>query len=447
VNVRGVVRLAIASGVARIVVAVLWGPSFSNDADRYTQLDGGGVAIDWTGSLGSPAPLTQIVWHLPHDLAITVQGTVAGAAWGLLAVVIANFADRWRWASLVAFLTIGVTWTPMLLTFDAMPLTDSLALAGASLVLAVTIDRVVARQPVMTQTAGEVLAVSGLLMSIASRPVNVIALAPLAFMTVVWCSRGLARRRLLAAGALSIVSLYAVGLTANSETGTNEENRAQNRLAMRASAAYLAAATDMGMPECSSLSHDDLIRGAEASYTSIGIGPIRQQLILPGDQDARDDALRAVKKADCPELHLWTASGGFDTLGPVWRAPVSHIRLFLLDQVGLFTPYSHDERVPIGLRLVDPVIWLSASLVAAGVALRRWFARLRGHQSRLGWGRPEAVIGGVTAFSWLLHQIVNWLADPLDMARHFLPVTTMLPFLLITLTLGSGRDSEHTEIA
>jgi hypothetical protein len=203
----------------------------------------------------------------------------------------------------------------------------------------------------------------------------------------------------------------------------------------------------MGMPECSSPSHDDLIRGAEASYTSIGIGPIRQQLILPGDQDARDDALRAVKKADCPELHLWTASGGFDTLGPVWRAPVSHIRLFLLDQVGLFTPYSHDERVPIGLRLVDPVIWLSASLVAAGVALRRWFARLRAHRSRLGWGRPEAVIGGVTAFSWLLHQIVNWLADPLDMARHFLPVTTMLPFLLITLTLGSGRDSEHTEIA
>ena len=132
-----------------MVVAILWGPSFSNDADRYTQLTGGGVDIDWTGSLGSPAPLTQIVWHLPHDLAIAVQSIVAGFAWGLLAVVIASLAKRWRWARPTAYFTIAVTWTPMLLTFDAMPLTDSLALAGASLVLSVTIDRFVADQPVL----------------------------------------------------------------------------------------------------------------------------------------------------------------------------------------------------------------------------------------------------------------------------------------------------------
>ena len=430
-----------------MVVAILWGPSFSNDADRYTQLTGGGVDIDWTGSLGSPAPLTQIVWHLPHDLAIAVQSIVAGFAWGLLAVVIASLAKRWLWARPTAYFTIAVTWTPMLLTFDAMPLTDSLALAGASLVLSVTIDRFVADQPVMSRRIADVLAISGVLMSVASRPVNVIALAPLAFMTVVWFGSGPASRRVLTGSALGVVSLYAILLVANSETGANEENRAQNRLAMRASAEYLAAASAMGMPECSSPSPEDLIRGAEASYTRIGFGPIQQQLILPGDQDARDEALRAVKKADCPELHLWTSSGGFDTLGPVWRAPATHLRLFYLDQVGLLTPYSHDERLPIGLRLIDPVLWLTASTLAAAVVARRWARRLIGRRPRLGWRRPRAVVGLVTACSWSLHEIVNWLADPLDMARHFLPVTTMLPFLLVALTLDSERSVARWRIA
>ena len=446
-STNGVIRLAIASGVARLVVAVLWGPSFSNDAGRYTQLTGGGVDIDWTGSLGSPAPLTQVVWHLPHDLAIAVQSIVAGCSWGLLAVVIANLRDLWARAHQLAFLALAVTWSPMLLTFDAMPLTDSLALAGASLVLAITIDRVVAERPVMTHRIGDALAVFGVLMSVASRPVNVLALAPLAFMTVVWCGSGPVSRRVLTGSALGIVSLYAVFLVANSETGTNEENRAQNRLAMRASAEYLAAASDMGMPECSSPSPDELIRGAETSYTRIGFGPLQQQLILPGDQDDRDEALRAVKKAECPELHVWTSSGGFDTLGPVWRAPATHLRLFYLDQVGLLTPYSHDERLPIGLRLIDPVLWLTASTLAAAVVARRWVTRLIGRRPRLGWNRPRAVVGVVTACSWFLHETVNWLADPLDMARHFLPVTTMLPFLLITLTLGSEQSDGPVHIA
>jgi len=41
--------------------------------------------------------------------------------------------------------------------------------------------------------------------------------------------------------------------------------------------------------------------------------------------------------------------------------------------------------------------------------------------------------GIVIAAAWALHEIVNWLADPLDLARHFLPVTTMLPFALLAL--------------
>ena len=73
-------RLAIASGVARVVVAVLWGPSFSNDSGRYTQLGGGGVDIDWLGKDANPAPLTQLVWHPPHDLAVALQAAASAVA-------------------------------------------------------------------------------------------------------------------------------------------------------------------------------------------------------------------------------------------------------------------------------------------------------------------------------------------------------------------------------
>ena len=429
---RKLVRLAAASGLARLVVAVLWGPSFSNDADRYTQLDGGGVAIDWTGSLGSPAPLTQLVWHLPHDLAIAVQSIVASVSWGLLAISIGRLRSTWRYATALAFFALAVTWSPMLLTFDAMPLTDSLALAGASLVLAVLIDRTVSPRALLVGPAGNMIALSGLLMSIASRPVNLIALAPMVSIAVIWRTPASTRRRWLSAVFTLAFTVYGVALVANSETGTNEENRAQNRLAMRASPDYLAAAEDMGMPECSSPSHDDLISGAEASYSTFGIGPLRQQLILPGDQDARDDALRAVKEAPCPELHAWTSTGGFDTLGPLWRAPGTHLRLFLLDQVGLLTPYSHDERLPIPLRMLDPVLWLGATLFSLAVATRAWVRGLARsdapEQRRFGFSA-----GIVIAAAWALHEIVNWLADPLDLARHFLPVTTMLPFALLAL--------------
>ncbi|MGA0231097.1 MAG: hypothetical protein ACO3L8_09985, partial [Ilumatobacteraceae bacterium] len=108
-STRGVIRLAVASGLARMVVAVLWGPSFSNDSGRYTNLDGGGVAIDWLGRDANPAPLTQIIWHLPHDLAILVQAAISGACWGLLAVVIRRSADG-RGSQIMAGAALGASW-------------------------------------------------------------------------------------------------------------------------------------------------------------------------------------------------------------------------------------------------------------------------------------------------------------------------------------------------
>ena len=432
-------RLAAASGLARLVVAVLWGPSFSNDAGRYTKLEGGGVDIDWLGTDSSPAPLTQIIWHLPHDAAIAVQAMVSGLAWGLLAVVVLRLSDHWRRAPILALGALLASWTPMMVTYDAMPLPDSIAYSGSMALLAGLIDRSVSPQPILSARHSFIVMVAGLFAAVASQPVNIVPLVPLVGVSALLGWRARPRLSAVALGVVMVIGLYAVVASSNATSGQPEENRTQNRLAIRASDAYLDVAEELGMPRCDSPSRADLIAGAEASYSTFGIGPLKQQIILPRDQVARDTALRAVKAADCPALHQWTRSGEFDMFTPVLRLPLLHLRLFALDQVAMFTPFSPDERVPLGIRFIDPVLWLATSVGTGMLLLNRWFTALRRPERRLGWIRPEAALGSVAALSWFIYQALNWMAEPMDLARHLLPVTIMLPFLAAAFTLGRGR--------
>ena len=440
-------RLAIASGVARIVVAVLWGPSFSNDAGRYTQLGGGGVDVDWLGKNANPAPLTQLIWHLPHDLAIALQAAVSGLAWGLLAAVVARRPTRGRAASTIAYFAIAVSWTPMIITYDAMPLPDSIAYSGAIILLAAVIDRVWFDRSLAPHVWSSTALVIGLLLAVTSQPVNLVPLAPLALISIMTSERLASRRSMLTILSIGIITLFGLIAAANATSGQPEENRTQDRLAMRASDTYLDIAEDLGMPLCEKPSRQDLIDGAIASYSSFGIGPLRQQVILPRDQTARDSALRAVKAADCPALHEWTRSGSFDMWTPVLRAPGLHLHLFLLDQTAMFAPFSPDERVPTPIRLIDPVLWLTVSVIVTLRVLGRWTRAILDASRRRGWRRPEAALGATAASSWFVYQVLNWMAEPLDLPRHLLPVTLMLPFLAFALACDQAPSPGDEQIA
>ncbi len=440
-------RLAIASGVARIVVAVLWGPSFSNDSGRYTQLGGGGVDIDWLGKDANPAPLTQLVWHLPHDLAIALQAAVSGLAWGLLAVIIARLPSRRRAARAAAHFAIAVSWTPMIVTYDAMPLPDSIAYSGAVILLAAVIDRVSFERSLVPSVWSSTALVTGLLLAVTSQPVNLVPLAPLAIISIMTSDRLVSRRSMLTIVSIGIITVFGLIAASNATSGQPEENRTQNRLAIRASDAYLDIAEDLGMPACEEPSRQDLIDGAIASYSSFGIGPLRQQVILPRDQTARDSALRAVKAADCPALHEWTRSGDFDMWTPVVRDPILHLRLFLLDQVAMFAPFSPDERVPTPIRLIDPVLWLAVTIIVMFRLSARWARTTFDTSRRRGWRRPEVALSATAASSWFVYQVLNWMAEPLDLPRHLLPVTLMLPFLAFALTCDQAPSSGKEQIA
>ena len=440
-------RLAIASGAARIVVAVLWGPSFSNDSGRYTQLGGGGVDIDWLGQDANPAPLTQLVWHLPHDLAITLQSAVSGLAWGLLAAVIASLSERRRAARAIAFFAIAVSWTPMIVTYDAMPLPDSIAYSGAVILLAAVIDRVSFERSLVPSVWSSTALVTGLLLAVTSQPVNLVPLAPLAIISIMTSDRLVSRRSMLTIVSIGIITVFGLIAASNATSGQPEENRTQNRLAIRASDAYLDIAEDLGMPACDEPSRQDLIDGAIASYSSFGIGPLRQQVILPRDQTARDSALRAVKAADCPALHEWTRSGDFDMWTPVVRDPILHLRLFLLDQVAMFAPFSPDERVPTPIRLIDPVLWLAVTIIVMFRLSARWARATFDTSRRRGWRRPEVALSATAASSWFVYQVLNWMAEPLDLPRHLLPVTLMLPFLAFALADDQAPSLGNEQIA
>ena len=432
-STNGVIRLAIASGVARLVVAVLWGPSFSNDAGRYTRVDGGGVAIDWLGRDANPAPVTQLLWHLPHNLAIAIQSMVAGFAWGLLAVVITRGRNG-RAGQLAPVVAILASWTPMMITYDAMPLPDSVAYSGAILLLASVIDRVASDIPLLTAATSSTAMVIGLALAVGSQPVNLVPLAPLAVVAILFTDRVRSRRSVVSLALILTVVTFGLVAASNATSGQPEENRTQNRLTLRASTTYLDIAKDLGMPICEHPSREEMIDGARASYSSFGIGPLRQQIILPRDQPARDSALRALKAADCPALHEWTRSGAFDMWTPVLRAPGSHLRLFLLDQAAMFAPFSPDERVPTPIRLIDPVLWLCVTIAVAGCLATRWIRAVRRPVMRRGWRRAEAAIGLTAVASWFAFQVLNWMAEPLDLPRHLLPVTLILPFLAFALT-------------
>ena len=429
------------------MVAVLWGPSFSKDSGRYTNLDGGGVAVDWLGRDANPAPLTQIIWHLPHDLAILVQAAVSGACWGLLAVVIRHSANG-RGSQIVAGAAIAASWTPMMITYDAMPLPDSVAYSGSMLLVAAVIDRVRSGKRFLTGAWSPTAVVVGLLLAVASQPVILVPLAPLAVIALlVTDERPRSRQSLVAFALIGGVAAFGLIAAANATSGQPEENRTQNRLAMRASETYLDIAEDVGMPTCEHPSREDIIDGANASYSSFGIGPLRQQIILPRDQPARDNALRALKAADCPALHEWTRSGTFDMWTPVLRAPGLHLRLFLLDQTAMFAPFSPDERVPTVIRLLDPVAWLAMTFAVVIWLSSRWIRAVANSKNRRGWRRAEAALGVTAASSWFVYQVLNWMAEPLDLPRHLLPVTLMLPFLAFALTRDPMPSSTDDRIA
>ena len=132
---------------------------------------------------------------------------------------------------------------------------------------------------------------------------------------------------------------------------------------------------------------------------------------------------------------------------PVLRAPGLHLRLFLLDQTAMFAPFSPDERVPTVIRLIDPVVWLAVTFAVVIWLSSRWIRAVANPKNRRGWRRAEAALGVTAASSWFIYQALNWMAEPVDLPRHLLPVTLMLPFLTFALTRDPMPSSTDGRIA
>jgi len=440
--------------VLRVFVVALIGPTFAPDSSRY--LKEGLLALDLTGADGSPAPLVQLVWLTPIPLPVLIQATASGVCWGLLALAVSRIPASGR-VALAGFLIVtAFSWLPMVVSFDTLALTDSLSISGLVLAMASVIAGLTGPPPRLRSTTWPVLLAVGVAMAVLSRPTNLLLATPIALAALVlsqdspiggsWL-RDARRGRAVQVGAaltIVVVSLYGVFLGIGAGGSSTEGFRAENRLALRASPAFLGAAKVAGLPQCPSLPLKVLSQNSQLAYTYLGIGPLQQRLILPNNQDARDAALGQVRNTDCLEMTAWLAQGHMTPFETALGAPVDTLRQYALDQLAQWTPvmqWDIDKR----LRLFDPAFIVVGTITAlaylASVLIVN--ARRRGGTWRQ---VPRRVVLLVTTalLSTLAFSFGTWIVDAIELGRHFLPASILAAPALFVLAIALSEGAERS---
>jgi hypothetical protein len=426
-HLRQVVVFLAASIVLHCVVTLWLGPMIFNDSVRYTALGPWHPAIDVLGVDGTGSPFVQLVWLLPIPLALVAQSILGGLVWafatiaGLVVIPSRRVAIGW-----LAVFTL-MYWQPRVLLLDAAIASESLTISGslACVTGSVCVSNARARQAVPLPVVC-IAMVGGFGVAVLSRPVTLIALAPIMFVAFLLAWRDGCRRPLLVLCAFAITA-YGVLLSANVAHSSSEVLRAQDRLALRATPEMIAAAHQTGFTDCPELTSDQLIKSARDAYHWYPIGPL--QIRRPGDEKPPTDA---VYNTQCSGISNWVKARHLTPVEQLVYIPGDAVSGYISDVFNLWLEHAFSPD-PIRFGPIFTVLFDLAALTTLGVSAWR----------RQGPARVWILVG--TAFlSWFAYSIAVWLSDPVELGRHFLPIPVVLaPFAFsAALFLWPERDSD-----
>ena len=415
---RAMMVVVAVSGVLRILAAFVMGPVVLSDSARYTQ------GLDMTGSRGSPAPLVQGVWSAPTGLALITQVLLSSLAWGALAFVVGRLprCKIRAWGSLVFVLVIS--WSPVVLTYDAAILTESLAtsgvLAACVAVFALVVPRV---QETIPRRVSFVLCALGILVAVLSRPPTVLLVLPMAAAGIVLGFRSGLGRSTWAGLILATVVVCCGGWAGWAQSHASAQQSsfvAQNLLTLRATSDYVALAERAGMPTCSSLTPQELVAAVRATYAYKGLGPLQ---VRWRHSDAAG-ALRERFGTECPAIVGWLQTDSAPTsLEWLEADPVEVLTLYQQDLVNQSMPQALSPPAPNEIRKLSAVAVVALNVTAMALLAFAWVGTLRRRGADT---RGAHWLTAVMVCTWGAYSFVTWLADAMEMPRHVLPVTMLL---------------------
>jgi hypothetical protein len=417
------------------VVSVWLGPVIAPDSVRYAPLGNQIPSLDLLGTYGGGAPLVQLVWRLTPSLAIGFQAFVSAAAWafftyaGLAVIGPKPWRTAWLMASTVLY------WSPLIVISDAAALTESLAISGS---LACTTgaaclvsERARCAIPVPALCAATV---TGFGVAVLSRPVTLIALAPVTFTALFLALRRERRLPLLAAWALVALSIFSYGtvLSTNLAHSPSEIYRAQNRLALRASPEWIEAARRTGFMDCPELRASELISAAQQAHTWTSIGPLSFRRVA---KDREPQAQAAVRDTHCRGIVEWLEAGHLTAIEQLIYTPGDSIRGYMADGMRWWSErplggsyFLRFQRAGSAYLFLFDVV---AVALLSSVPIRAWRLRKTYFVPIDSWALVATAV-----LSWFGFSVVVWLTDAVELSRHFLPVHVVFaPFALLTSTL------------
>lgn len=360
------------------LVTVASGPMISQDSPRYAAIGGSSPPLDILGTHGAAAPLVQIVWRLPLPMPLVIQALASCSAWAFVTFLALAVIRSRPLAAVAAVILTGAFWSPLVLFADATILTESLAISGSLACLsgALCLVNAQARSVVPLRLAC-VATVAGFGVAILSRPVTLVFLAPaVALCLAIALCKGRQLAVLLSITlALAILS-YGLALSANASQSPTGAFRAANRLALRASPAWIEAARRTGFRDCPSLTSAELISSAAKGYTWTSFGPVNFRQSSRGPDI---DAANTVQQTSCPGISEWLKAGHLTPAEQVIYTPRDTISGYLADLPRFWLERSLGEGMPLRAQRAAPLVTLAFTTTAVALlcaaALKSWRQR------------------------------------------------------------------------
>jgi|GEM_PF-6875057 len=441
-------KIAIAIALFRMLMAGLHGIDILGDSARYRPDQPGESALSlmgwWDGR--SPGFTVQLVNALPGWLTASIQGLVAGIAWGLCALTAAASA-RGRAGSIALFTLISL-WgiAPWFEAWDTAAMTESLtysgaavAVGGAFLVVAPRADQRLNSLFALNH-CGELFLFGGVILLMCTRSSAVTLWAPFV-LGVWWLARKCKTSTVSSPVAKRLsIALVAVFAAAAVFTGLQAQQSAawwaQNRMGLRGNnVEYQQLASRSGMPDCPDLT----------------------QLMNNPDWSQRMNQIRTVQ---CPGLEQWWDGGGVGALAELTSLPNLTISRYLDDIKAQWTPSIDANSWTFWSGWIDPhigpelndllglngalaLLCISGSLCYAGFVV----VRLKGRRGdRIGALAPLAVLGWFY-LAVAVYSVGTYLENADDVRRVSMPATALVPvatLLALAMSWASLRTRTPT---
>lgn len=388
------IAIVMACVVVRSAVAAGSSPVLMPDTERYRALDGEPLFAPfavWEGY--GPGLLVQVINLLPAQVTVVAQTTIAGAVWGLAAIVAGQAARRATWPVFSVLMLVSLS--PWFVLWDTWLLTEAITVAGCALAGVGIGSRLSGGE------SGGRIALAGACIAVLARPFVGVLILPLCFLVL---ARRDMSRRWVSLALLSGLSTFALWQTVTFQLSPSvsfsylsapegiSEVQAVDRLASRGDVpGYLETAEAHGMPPCQSVRN--------VLFSSVGL----------------DEKLTGIRAAqNCPGLEGWLEQGGLPWATEFSANPGPTIVAMVNPDYWLRESWTRSRSIGLVVGVNTAMFAAIAAAVLGAVAVSRR------HRLRL-----------IAAVSWIaLFSAASWAVDGLEYWRH------LLPGFVLALTLG-----------